>query len=633
MNQSYATQPPSSGRALGRGLTCAAALLLALAAPGARAQIVSSDATTKYAFEHFEPLHGQGPNVLNVHGSPVAPHLKGGVSLFFHYQNDPVLVVRNGARDSVFSRLVGSQLKAELLGNFGLGGFFELGVGLPLVLMQDGDDLAFIGKPGDSVSGFALGDLRLTPKVRILDHEKFGGFGLGVIAPLYIPIGDDSTFNSDGKFRAAPQLVIDWRHKSGFALAANLGWMFRPKRAIHNAVFDDQLVWSVGANVPLGTDLLALAATVYGRTDMTDNRRPTDLTQTFNESKDTTAEVDAALQIKPIEALTVTVGGGAGLTGVAGSPDYRLFLGVGYAPSSQDRDRDGVVDKKDACPDTPEDDDDFEDSDGCPDPDNDKDGILDGADKCPKQAEDQDGFQDEDGCPDSDNDGDGVLDASDRCPDDAEDQDGFDDQDGCPDPDNDGDGVLDGDDKCPAEPEDRDGYEDQDGCPDTDNDGDGILDADDLCPTQPENKNGIDDEDGCPDSTDQKVKMSAGKILILEMVYFDTNKATIKKRSFDLLTEVASVLQANPQLTLVRVEGHTDDRGDDAYNMQLSRDRAAAVKTFLVDKGIDGGRLVTEGFGEDKPIGSNKSASGRAKNRRVEFVILEIHGKRVEDAK
>jgi outer membrane protein OmpA-like peptidoglycan-associated protein len=628
-----ATLSPSSLRRTRRalGATCAAAAVLALTASAAHAQ--TSTGTTKYAFEHFEPLHAQGANILNVHGSDVAPHLRGGVSLFFHFQNDPVLVVRNGEREDVFTRLVHNQLKAELLGSFGLGGFFELGVGLPLVLMQDGDDLAFIGNPGDSVSGFALGDLRLTPKIRILNHERFGGFGLSVVAPLYIAVGDEDTFNSDGKFRAAPQLVIDWHHKSGFALAANIGWMFRPERNIHNLVLGDQLMWSVGTNVPLGTDLLALAATVYGRSDRENNLDPRNLAVTLDSGKDTTAEVDAALQIKPVQDFTITVGGGAGLTGAAGSPDYRLFLGVGYATSSKDRDHDGVPDSKDACPDTPEDDDGFEDSDGCPDPDNDKDGILDGADKCPRQAEDVDGFEDEDGCPDVDNDKDGIADADDRCPDNAEDKDGFEDTDGCPDPDNDGDGVLDADDKCPSEPEDKDGFEDADGCPDLDNDGDGVLDADDLCPTQPENKNGIDDEDGCPDSADQKVKMSAKQILILEMVYFDTAKATIKKRSFDLLNEVAAVLKANPQLTSVRVEGHTDDRGDDAYNMQLSKDRADAVQAFLVAAGVEASRLVAQGFGETRSVAPNHSAGGRAKNRRVEFLILEINGQRVENAR
>ena len=119
------------------------------------------------------------------------------------------------------------------------------------------------------------------------------------------------------------------------------------------------------------------------------------------------------------------------------------FLGARLWFGSPDRDHDGITDRRDGCPEQPEDIDGFQDGDGCPDLDNDGDGILDARDKCPDAAEDKDGFQDDDGCPDPDNDGDGILDAADKCPDTAEDMDNFQDDDGCPDPDNDGDNVLD----------------------------------------------------------------------------------------------------------------------------------------------------------------------------------------------
>jgi outer membrane protein OmpA-like peptidoglycan-associated protein len=130
--------------------------------------------------------------------------------------------------------------------------------------------------------------------------------------------------------------------------------------------------------------------------------------------------------------------------------------------------------------------------------DRDGDGLKDDVDKCPDQPEDFDGFQDEDGCPDPDNDNDGVLDVNDRCPNVP----GPKETDGCPsttDGDRDGDGILDSKDKCPDEPEDRDGFQDADGCPDLDNDKDGIPDKLDACPNDPEDKDGFQDEDGCPD--------------------------------------------------------------------------------------------------------------------------------------
>jgi hypothetical protein len=137
--------------------------------------------------------------------------------------------------------------------------------------------------------------------------------------------------------------------------------------------------------------------------------------------------------------------------------------------------------------------------------DTDGDGLTDDVDKCVNEAEDNDNFQDDDGCPDLDNDGDGILDlAPDKCPLEAEDMDGFQDDDGCPDPDNDGDGLPDGADKCPNEAEDADGFQDDDGCPDPDNDGDGVPDNRDECIDEPETKNEFEDEDGCPDEAPEE---------------------------------------------------------------------------------------------------------------------------------
>ena len=141
----------------------------------------------------------------------------------------------------------------------------------------------------------------------------------------------------------------------------------------------------------------------------------------------------------------------------------------------------------------------------------------------PTEPEDKDGFQDEDGCPDPDNDGDGIPDADDKCPNEPEDKDGFQDEDGCPDPDNDGDGIPDKVDKCPNEPEDKDGFEDDDGCPDPDNDKDGILDVDDKCPNEP----GVP-PDGCPKKY-KLVVVTEKKIELKQTVFFDFNKATIKR--------------------------------------------------------------------------------------------------------
>jgi outer membrane protein OmpA-like peptidoglycan-associated protein len=211
------------------------------------------------------------------------------------------------------------------------------------------------------------------------------------------------------------------------------------------------------------------------------------------------------------------------------------------------------------------------------------------------------------------------------CPEGEEDYDGFQDDDKCIDPDNDGDGILDGEDACPNEAEDFDGFEDGDGCPDPDNDGDGIPDAVDRCPMLAEDRDGFEDEDGCPEEGPGRplVTVTDSQILISSKIYFDYNKAEIKAVSHGILDAVAEALLQNPQIGKVRVEGHTDNEGTDAYNLDLSSRRAAAVVEYLKGRGVPEERLTSEGFGFTRPKASNRTEEGRAINRRVEFTIVK----------
>ncbi|MBI5509565.1 MAG: OmpA family protein [Deltaproteobacteria bacterium] len=309
-----------------------------------------------------------------------------------------------------------------------------------------------------------------------------------------------------------------------------------------------------------------------------------------------------------------------------------------------DRDGDGIMDDVDKCPDEPEDIDGFQDEDGCPDPDNDGDGVLDKDDKCPNEP----GPATNQGCPVTDRDGDGIADDVDKCPDIPEDINGFEDEDGCPEGgpnrDRDGDGIMDDVDKCPDVPEDKDSFQDEDGCPDPDNDQDGVLDVVDACPLDPgpaanngcpardRDGDGInDDVDQCPDipgpapsGCPKKVLVvkTADKIEIKQQINFATNKAKIVGQlSFDILDQVAAVMKSNPAIKIV-IEGHTDSVGDAAHNLKLSDGRANAVRTELIERGVDSGRLEAIGYGESKPIASNRTAKGRAANRRSEFKIV-----------
>jgi outer membrane protein OmpA-like peptidoglycan-associated protein len=192
------------------------------------------------------------------------------------------------------------------------------------------------------------------------------------------------------------------------------------------------------------------------------------------------------------------------------------------------------------------------------------------------------------------------------------------------DPDPDVDGVMSPADKCPNEPEDIDGFEDEDGCPDLDNDRDGVPDATDKCPLKAETVNGIKDDDGCPDQGAAKASIKGGKVSITERVYFASGRDTVSARSLSLLRQIAQVLKANWQVREVRIEGHTDDRGDDELNVDLSQRRAESVQRALMRYGVAAHRLVAKGFGPTKPVKSNKSRAGRAANRRVLFIVTKV---------
>lgn len=156
-----------------------------------------------------------------------------------------------------------------------------------------------------------------------------------------------------------------------------------------------------------------------------------------------------------------------------------------------------------------------------------------------------------------------------------------------------------------------------------DSDGDGIRDDVDRCVDAIELRNGVEDDDGCPDQGEVKVEVKAEKIEIYEKIYFELDKAIIRPISFSILDQVVRVIVRNPQIKKIRIEGHTDSQGTDAYNLDLSRRRAAAVMEYLTTAGVDPSRLESEGYGESKPIDTNDTKEGRANNRRVEFTILE----------
>lgn len=354
------------------------------------------------------------------------------------------------------------------------------------------------------------------------------------------------------------------------------------------------------------------------------------------------------------------------------SKGVNLALTVNFAfGNKKDKDHDGVVDKKDKCPDTPKEARKKVDAEGCP-LDSDMDGIPDYLDQCPNTPKEAIGFVDEKGCL-LDTDNDSIPDYLDKCPNTPKDvkvtsdgcpfdtdQDGVpdyldqcsntpkealgyvdengclkdDDMDGVPDYldsckntplaakgkvdkkgcllDTDGDGVPDYLDQCPNTPKEAFGHVDEKGCP-VDSDGDGVFDYKDNCPKIP----GSITNNGCPEMT-KEVRTLFQKAM--QGIQFDTGKDRIKPTSYIILNQIVKVLIENPSYK-VEVQGHTDNIGNPDANLKLSEKRALAVRSYLIEKGINADRITAKGYGDTVPVASNKTAAGRAKNRRVEFVV------------
>ncbi|PZD79070.1 OmpA family protein [Mesonia sp. K7] len=274
-----------------------------------------------------------------------------------------------------------------------------------------------------------------------------------------------------------------------------------------------------------------------------------------------------------------------------GASHFQHVLGIKFAFGGTDTDGDGIYDDEDECPETPG----LEEFNGCPD--SDGDGIEDRKDDCPNEA----GPAELNGCPDSD--GDGIADKDDDCPNEA----GSAELNGCPD--SDGDGIADKDDDCPEEA----GPAENNGCPWQDRDNDGVLDKDDQCPDVA----GTTANNGCPEVT---VEIINELNEYSKTILFDLNKSTIRKESYDALNSIASIMNEYPNAKF-HIEGHTDSQGSDAYNMKLSKERAASVMTYLSGHGVSASRITSEGYGESRPIATNKTAAGRQQNRRVEISL------------
>ncbi len=533
------------------------------------------------------------------------------LALTGHWEHNPLVLLENGERTAV---IVKDRLTAHVSGAYALYDWLELGAQVPLVGQ-------WAGNPGDvglaAPSSFALGTPWVQGRARLLSEANKDALDLGVHLGVALPLGSAEALTRDQGFTFTPRVGLGKQLGSGWRVGADVGALLRTKTYVlspDTAQPRDELGVEINGGLNITGPLVSkVRGELLLRGTVPLARSP--------------LSMEALLGLRaPVGPVEVYAMGGPGFGNTVGTPAFRFLAGVAYAPSDKpvcvegqsypvalcpelDADGDGVKNVADRCPQDAG----LAQLDGCADTDDDGDGVLNLADRCPKEPENVNGFEDGDGCPDDpDSDGDGIADSKDRCPKEPEDKDGFQDEDGCPDPDNDGDGVADKDDSCPLEA----GLAANKGCPDKDRDADTVVDRLDNCPDEP----GTVQNNGCKQK--QRVRIETGRLEILESVYFELNKDVIDPRSYKLLDNVASILQAHPEIEKMRVEGHTDNQGDAGYNTGLSQRRAEAVVKYLAGKGVARERLEAKGFGPTKPIAENTTKEGRAKNRRVEFHLV-----------
>ncbi len=449
---------------------------------------------------------------------------------------------------------------------------FAFQVELPVVLFQGQNptnDIALSDGLASSQTGGAHTvpmDMRLDGRVIVYRNEA-RSFKLGAEAAVWLPTGNKTAYGGDGSVTGQLGIAAEIDIKKVFFLL-NTGFQFRPQNTVNQFGVGSEWRYGVGVFAPFRDGTMRLGVSIFGSLGLAD-------TGATAMGANAPIEWMAEGRFYLGEKRRWWVSPGAGTRLSAGyAPDFRLVAVAGYAFPIADTD-----------PPAPNKRFKFADHGA----DRDHDGIPDDIDLCPDEPEDGKPPNPDDGCP--------AL------------------------PDRDGDGIPDNVDKCPDQPEDFDGIQDADGCPEDDADKDGIPDAQDACPKEPGEPDPDPKKNGCP----KFIKRISGssEIQILKVIEFATGRAQILPKSFPILDEVVRLLKVNLDIKLLTVEGHTDNRGSDQLNEKLSDDRAKSVVKYLVEHGIDQGRLSGQGFGPKRPIADNNTADGRQRNRRVEFHIKD----------
>ena len=622
-------------RRLAGPLAClAAALLLLTAAGAAQAQ------NNGFQINRFEPTAaGEATLWVDHPWYSRTRYFAGGLTL--NYGRQPLVFgyIGPGGEFNPSTRAIAQQL----VGHLDLAGSFLDRV---LVTLSLPVTLAEAGEPGGGVApvdGLALGDPRLGVLLRVYGQPYESKFSLSLGGLLWLPlrglVGSVPPTQSDLETRGLPKVVLGGL-ASRLLWSTSLGFLIRPEAAIGNQANP--------AGRTAGSELQVGVALAYANKELRLSVGPelvfaSALSGNAFQLSYSSLEALLGLHYNIARLVQVSLGGGVGVLRQPGTPESRFLLRIAYAPLPApppgDRDRDGVPDLQDFCPDEQKGAHPDSAQLGCPLRDRDGDGVFDDQDQCldgaagahpdparpgcPQADRDRDGVPDHDdlcadeprgehpdlqqpGCPQRDRDHDGVLDPSDQCPDKARGERPDPARPGCPAGDRDADGLYDPEDQCPDEP--RGGRPDptRPGCPLADRDHDTVPDAADACPEQAGAPSPASQKNGCPGL----VEVKGAALGLAQPVDFASRKDKLTKKSFPVLQAVADALIASPQLKKVRIEVHAEDRGQPDRDRELAERRAQSVLTWLLAHGVAPARLEAQGLAAAPPPGETQPPPG-----------------------
>ncbi|WIG98272.1 OmpA family protein [Myxococcus sp. SDU36] len=541
-------------------------------------------------------------------------------TVMMHYAHQPLVYMDNLIREQPEVAVVSGRTTAHLAAAYAPLDWLQVGLQVPMVALQGGDDVG-MGRYGIAVpASQALSTPIVSARFGVLTQTDAGGVDFAVELAAGLPLGSQGAFTrDDGGLRLSPRVMVG-RHFGFIRAGLEAGYVQRPRVLLTDRTGDTED--EVGRELRLG---VALATTgkrlrwelnVRGMLPMTD--------------QPTSVELLPGARYLAGSSLELFALAGVGVGAAPGTPLFRLMVGgafgnvtpprgpgessvrceMGLPPEAKiqecpdlDEDGDGVRNADDKCPLVPGD----VARQGCSAQDTDGDGIEDMLDACPLEH----GPAARQGCPIPDQDGDEVPDEIDSCPSDP----GPADNRGCPVRDTDGDGIDNDKDECPNEA----GPLERNGCPESDTDKDGVPNRADSCVNEPGDAKNL----GCPLHVLPLVEIRPDRLVVMGKVFFEPTQARIQKRSFELLDWVARVIREHPEIPVVVVGAHTDDRGFPDSNRRLSQARAEAVRQYLIGREIAPERLKALGYGQERPIDSNATSNGRENNRRVEFLLAD----------